>query len=202
MSSERSTRSLAMQSAETDRTNKDDSSRELHQPSEFEEDIEDEEDGGNFGDEPDSDAKEDSDEEEDSEPIELNNAKVHQIIDLLEEMLNKPLAKSRRQACKWLKEYVPPIFYDLQMVHYPRWSIQEIAAAVWDEGDYEQCSALWVGEGTRALVLQIAVLLENEVTLSNLAEWVRQLENIFEGEADVETFTDAEGEAKESATDG
>lgn len=62
-----------------------------------------------------------------------------------------------------------------------------MTAWLWDEWQYEKHAQRKVGEGVRALMLQIAAVLDSELTPENVEEWVADLNEIFDNAAEVET---------------
>lgn len=113
-----------------------------------------------------------------------------------------------RKTCKWLKECVPDLFPSVLgqiEISLATPSIHDMTAILWDEGPLRKHAEYWVGEGARALVLQIATVLEDELTDDNVNAWVERLEHIFEDEAEevavMEAEVEAEAEAEKLATE-
>ncbi|QDS69829.1 hypothetical protein FKW77_000106 [Venturia effusa] len=153
-----------------------------------------------------SKSEENREAQDNPEPPELPRKVVLDIVDLLEDFLKKrahdPRHYPHRRTCKWLKQVVPSLFFNVFRQPYLQ-NIQGMTAELWDEGESEEKTPDWIGErGARALVMQIAASLENEVTKKIGDEWVYALTNIFEAEADQEPWIEDEVEVGASAAEG
>lgn len=202
-----------MQSSKSYPTNIDDSDRDLYHRHEAEENSEAKESSGDAEDSEagdDSAAEAESEPEENPDPVELNEEKVHEIVELLHDYLKKRAISPQRgdqmcdhrKTCKWLKECVPDLFPSVLgqiEISLPTPSIHDMTAILWDEAGLRKHAEDWLGEGTGALVLQIATVLEDELTEDNVNAWVEVLENIFEWEADEVAVMEAEIEAEAEA---